>query len=169
MTMKTLRRPIYALFIMILVLGLAGCAVFSPIKRKFTPKKKDEAPQPTIVTQFSEGKSESYIRMYQKHYVYWSTWQEELIDRLGDNNKKDKQCIDQIMGNLQDMQKSLVPEKSEALNSMIQELVPIKTLIYAGALSDRSEDKIRRILEKSLRAIRRDYYYKKVKQYIKPD
>jgi hypothetical protein len=164
-----IKRIICAFLVCVLCLQASGCSILRPLKRKFIRKKKEEEPAPSIVTQFDRYEKEPNLKLYQRHYVYWKTWQEELISKIGENALKDLQCIRQIIANLNDMKRYLKEEKATGLDPIIAEMSEIKELIDRNILTDRHKDRVRRILEKNYRLLKREFYYKKVKEDILPD
>ena len=119
------------------------------------------------VYQFKIYEKKPTPELYQKHYAYWMTWQSELIKVLGDNGKKDKRCIQEIIGNLRDMQSMLVEEKALEFESHIVRLESVESIIFGNNLTQSNKDYTRRVLEKEDRNIKREFRLKKMRSYLR--
>lgn len=157
------KKLIAFLLIFFVLLNLAGCESF---RKKFTRKKKETVKMPRIY-QLKKYEKKPTPELYKKHYAYWVTWQSELIRVLGENHKKDTRCIEEIVSNLDDMQNMLVKEKADALSPHIKKLVTVKDIIFNEELTQANKDYVKRTLEREDRSIKRDFYYDKVKDYLK--
>lgn len=157
-----MKRYFKVLVIAILAVNLAGCMA---LQKKFTPKKKPvKMPRVYHTKEYDKNPTPE---LYQKHYAYWMTWQSELIKVLGDNGKKDKRCIQEIVGNLQDMQGILVEEKAAALEPHIVKMENVKDEIFGAEMTQANKDYVRRTLEREDRAIKREFSLKRVRNYLK--
>ena len=158
-----MRKAISGLIIFFLLLNLAGC---DSIQKKFTRKKKEPVKAPRL---YQEKKYEKKPtpELYKKHFSYWVSWQSELISLLGQNHKKDARCIEEIVGNLKDMQNILVPEKGVEMESHIEKLEKVKNIILNEDLSQANKVYVMATLEREDRAIKREFKYSKVKNYFK--
>ncbi|HPM43695.1 MAG TPA: hypothetical protein PLV52_07675, partial [Candidatus Omnitrophota bacterium] len=105
--------------------------------------------------------------LYNKHFVYWQTWSGELIEVLGQNKKKDVRCIDEMVGNLKDMQNILVKEKGDELQPHIDTAIDIKNTISRGDMSFSVRNNVHSTLEREDRAIKREFITSKVKNQLK--
>ena len=142
--------------------SLVGC---DAVQKKFTRKKKTTK-RPRIY-QVKKYEKVPTPELYNKHYVYWETWSSELIELLGQNHKKDVRCIEEIVGQLKDMQNILVPEKGEELQVHIDRMEDIRSTIKRGGMSFATQASIKQTLEREDRAIKRNFITSKVKSYIK--
>ena len=79
--------------VIVLCLCIAGCAGF---QRKFARKKKEETRQLPIVTTYDYAKERRVDELYKKRFLFWKSWQGELIDRMGDSYKKRTECYDEL-------------------------------------------------------------------------
>ena len=158
--MKNFVRVSLALFI---ILNIAGCTT---LQKKFTRKKKASVKMPHIYVVKKYEKMPT-PELYQKHYSYWMTWQSELIKVLGENNKKDKRCIEEIITNLKDMQNILVKEKGDELTSHIDKLTRVKSTIFNEELTQANRDPVLMVLEREDRVIKREFVLKKVRDYLR--
>ena len=150
-----------------LLISLAGCA--PEWQKKFIRKKKDVKKMPRIY-QLKRYEKKPSLELYRKHYVYWETWQSELIEVLGNNSKKDTRCVEEAVGQLKDMQYILVPEKGDKLNPHIKNMEQIRDMIVRGDMTQpTNRDYVKRRLERTDRVVKREFSPNKVKNYIKKD
>ena len=152
---------IYMLVLAIL-LNITGCET---IKKKFRRKKKTvKAPR---IHQLKKYQKKPTPGLYKKHFVYWASWNSDLVRLLGQNHKKDIRCSEEIVSNLRDMQAILIPEMADKMEPHIAKLEDVKETILRGDISPGNKYSIKRTLEKEERIIRREFTYKKVKSYMK--
>ncbi|MBI4974290.1 MAG: hypothetical protein HZC19_00485 [Candidatus Omnitrophica bacterium] len=158
-----MKRALALVLIFFILANLTGCET---MRKKFTRKKKEPVKMPRIY-QVRKYEKKPTPELYKKHYAFWTSWQSELISVLGQNHKKDMRCIEEIIGNLSDMQNILVQEKADQLKTHIDKLVKVKDIIFNEELTQWNKDYVKRTLEKEDRAIKREFSYKKVKDYLK--
>jgi hypothetical protein len=158
-----MRRILAILMVFFLLANLAGC---EPLRKKFIRKKKEPVKMPRIY-QLKKYEKKPTPELYQKHYAFWMTWQSELIKVLGENHKKDMRCIEEIISNLKDMQNILIQEKADKLQPHIDKLAKVKDVIFNEELTQANKDYVKRTLERIERAIKREFTYKKVKDFLK--
>lgn len=151
------------ILIFFIVFNITGCEA---VRKKFTRKKKAVVKMPRIY-QVRKYEKKPTPELYNKHYTFWVTWQSELIRVLGENHKKDMRCIDEIVGNLIDMQNILVEEKAKELTPHIEKMVKVKDIIFNEELSQANKDYVKRTLEREDRFIKKEFNYKKVKDYLR--
>ena len=158
--MKIFLSIFVALF---LVINIAGCA---SVQKKFTRKKKETIKMPRIY-QIKKYESKPTPELYKKHYVYWESFQSEMIMTLGQNNKKNKIYIEHILSNLRDMQNMLLPEKAAELETHIVRLVKIRDILAKEDLTTFNRNYIMMTLERESRYIKRGFVYSKVKNNMR--
>jgi len=146
-----------------ILLNLTGCEA---VRRKFTRKRKEPVKMPRIY-QTKSYETRPSPQIYKKHYAYWASWQSELIRVLGQNHKKDMRCIEEIVGNLNDMRNILVKEKGEELDSHIKKMENVKEIIFNDSFTQSNKDYVRRTLEREERFIKREFSFAKVKGQIR--
>lgn len=156
-------KKILSIIVIITVLfNLTGCEA---VRKKFTRKKKIvKAPR---IYQVKKYEKKPTPELYKKHYAYWASWQSEIIKVLGQNHKKDMRCIEEILGNLKDMQNILVKEKADELEPRIDALTKVREMIFNEDLTSIRVDMIKRKLEHEERLIKREFAYDKVKDHLK--
>ena len=150
------------MIMIILITSLTGCEA---VQRKFT-RKKTVVKTPHFYQLKKYTKKPSPV-LYKQHYSYWASWQEDMMQFLGQNHKRDKRSIEEAIGHLRDMQNILVPSKAEEMQPHIEKMEAAKDIILKGDLSFADKDYVRSIIEREDRAIRREFSYSKVKDFLR--
>ena len=114
----------------LLILTLTGCEAFV---RKFTRKPKQEnlpTEEMVLVPQEYQAPQMSKEETYRKFFLYWKSWQDELMDALtyGSNSKKQIGCANEAINNLKELRGLLAAGAQERLDVYIGRL---------GALRDK--------------------------------
>jgi hypothetical protein len=159
-----MRRWISLLLILVIAVNLAGCS--EEWRKKFVRKNKPVAKKPRIY-QTKRYAKEPTEALYTKHYNYTISWLSELADDLGQNSKKDARCIEEALGQIGDVQIFLVPEKARELDRHISRLKEVQDLILRHDLGQANMDYARRSVEREERFLRSEFYYNKIKKYMK--
>jgi hypothetical protein len=145
-----------------LACGLAGC---DAVQKKFTRKKKTvKAPR---IIQEQKYDIKPTPELYEKHFSYWRSWSSEMIQRLGDNHKKDMRCIEEILGQLADMRRLLVPEAGDKLVKHIRRYEEIRDTINTDKLDRSNSGTVLGTLEREDRIIGSEFAISRVKDYIR--
>ena len=159
-----MRKAFSILLIFAMLVSLAGCS--EEWRRKFVRKKKDVAKKSRIYQTKRYTKEPTEV-LYTKHYNYTISWLSELADDLGQNSKKDARCIEEALGQMRDVQFFLVPEKAKELDKHINRLKEIHDLILRRDLGHANMDYARRSVDREERFLRSEFYYNKIKKYMK--
>lgn len=159
-----MRRWLTIFIIFALLVSSAGCS--EEWRRKFIRKKKDVPKKPRIY-QVKKYKKEPSESLYTKHYNYTITWLSELAGDLGQNSKKDLRCIEEALGQVRDMQNCLVPEKAKELDKHINRLKEVQEILARQDLGQANKDYVRRSVEREERFLRSEFYYDKIKKFMK--
>jgi hypothetical protein len=159
----TRKRFLMYIFILVLSISFVGCA---GIQRKFTRKKKKEEVPAPVITTYDYKKDLRVSELYKKHFLYWKTWQDELIERIDEGYKKRIECYDNLVMHLMEFGKYLVDSKTKELEPFIKKIKSIDPDIRKKRLSKSEENKMRNLLEKSRRQIDRGFSYPKVKDFL---
>ena len=165
--MKKIYKSSVWFFIVVIfvVFNLGGCAA---LRKKFIPKKKKEKVSPTY-SRIEEYNTVPTIEIYEKHYIFWRSWHREIMELLGENSKKDKRCISEMIGNLQDLRSMLVDEKGNELDKHIAKLKEVEQIIIKRNLTSSTKTRIRRILEKEYVLIKISFSYRKIEPFIRKE
>ena len=151
------------LVVIVLCLSIAGCA---GVQRKFARKKKEESKPLPVITTYDYAKELRVDELYKKRFLFWKSWQGELIDRMDDGYKKRAECFDQLMLNLEEMQKYLNDEKYKTLGSFITEIKSLGPDVKKIDLRGSERYRITQALEKTKRLIDKRFSYTKVKDSL---
>ncbi len=149
--------------IILLCVSIAGCA---GVQRKFARKKKQEEKPLPVVTTYDYAKEQRVDELYKKRFLFWKSWQGELIDRIGDTYKKRTECYDELMQNLMEMQKYLNDEKYKELEVFITEIKSVDPDVKKIDLRGSEKYRITQLLEKTKRLIDKRFSYAKVKDFL---
>ncbi|MFA4991723.1 MAG: hypothetical protein WC569_03995 [Candidatus Omnitrophota bacterium] len=156
-------RKAMCLIVFMLCVSVAGCA---GVQRKFARKKKEEPKPLPIVATYDYAKELRVDELYKKHFLFWKTWQGELIDRMGGGYKKRVECYDQIIANLIEMKKYLNDPKGLELEPFINEILSIDPSIRKIDLTRNETYRMRRLLEQTRRQIEKRFSYSDVKNSL---
>ena len=140
-----------------------GCA---SLQRKFTRKKKKTEKTEAIITTHDYSKELRVNELYKKHFVFWKSWQTELIERMDAGYKKRVSCYNYTMESLFEMKKYLSPEKQNELNVFIDRIKSVDKDIRKKRLSKSESYRITHLLEKTKRQIDRNFSYSKVEGFL---
>lgn len=156
------RFLIYAV-ILIVSISLTGCA---GLQRKFTRKKKKEERVAPIITTYDYSKELRVDELYKKHFLFWKSWQTELIDKMDFTYKKRTVCYDHTVANLLEMRKYLTGSKLEEIGPFITEIKSIDPDIKKRGLSKSERYRMKQLLEKTKRQIDKRFSYSEVKDFL---
>ncbi len=160
---KNMIRRFRYIVILILCISIAGCA---GVQRKFTRKKKEEAKTLPIVTTYDYAIDERVDELYKKRFLFWKSWQGELIYRMDDTYKKRAECYNELMQNLLEMQKYLNDERYKELEGFIAEIKSVDPDIKKIDLTKSEKYRITQVLEKTKRLIDKRFSYSHVKDSL---
>lgn len=150
-----------------LLFTLTGCDAFV---RKFTRKPKtQEFPEAEMILAPEEyqGMALSPKQQYQQDFLFWKTWQDELIVSLQEKRSQKKQmdCLQQAIRNLENLRPLLREELREVLERYIEQekglLDSIRRDVYGRDTSGNMSS-----AERIKRNILRDFAYGKIKAHI---
>jgi len=110
---------------------IAGCDAFV---RKFTRKPKQEnMPKEEMVLAPEEykGPNMSGDELYRQYFLFWKSWQDELIESLQQRKSQKKQldCVEQGINNLINLRALLKEDTQKKLDIYINELNDLKSAI----------------------------------------
>ena len=161
------KRILFLTTIFCLLTTVFGCESFT---RKFTRKSKkpDAAVEMVLTPQEYKGPDLTKEEIYRQYYLYWSCWQDELINALTQKSslKKKVDCAQEALKNLVNMKMMLVPEAQKNFDPEITKLNDlldyIKSDIY-GASDARSLQVAQRLKS----SIHKNFIYPKIRNYLK--
>lgn len=159
-----MRRILSIFIILVILINTAGCS--EAWRKKFIRKKKEVAKKPRI-WQDKRYSKEPTEALYDKHYNYATNWLSELSEKLGQNNKKDLRCIEEALTQIRDMQYCLIPDKGKELDKHIRRLEEIREILKRQDLGQANKDYVRSSVEREERFLRSEFYYRKIRDYMK--
>ena len=162
------RKIIFLLSTYFLILStLIGCEAFV---KKFTRKPKKEEPVEEMVLVPVEYPSvfKNKEEAYRQYFLYWQSWQDELINALLSkaSQKKQLSCIDEGLKNLTEVKNLLIEEKQRQLDVYLKRLADLRGNIEKDPYSNNA-DNLRSMAEILKRDILRDFTYLKIKNELK--
>ncbi len=167
-TWKENFRIFFSLFSVICFLfSVLGCESFV---RKFVRKpKKEVISREEMVLAPVEYKAPAADKegLYRQYFLYWKSWQEELINSLspGMNCRKQLDCAIQAIKNLEQIKVMFNEESQRQLSVYIEQINELKVSIEKDAY-DIIIDLHRKAAERIKSDIIRKFSYNKIKDYL---
>jgi len=152
---------------LVLLVNLVGCEAFV---RKFTRKsKKEKAPEEMVlVPEEWKGPQMTKEQMYRQYYVFWQSWQDELINALLQNAplKKKNECVEQALKNLLGMRTMLDETQQKQLDVYLKQMTSLKSAIKSD-IYGASNNSNRQDAERARRNILQRFSYSDIKDDLK--
>lgn len=147
----------------LLSVTLIGCDAFV---RKFTRKPKKEALAPeemVLVPEEYKGPQMTKEELYRQYFLYWKSWQDELITSLLEKRSQKKQidCAKEAIKNLVNLKAFLNEEKQKGLDVYIKRLEDLRDLISQDLYGNNSVMHLQQA-ERIRRNILKDFSYRKI-------
>jgi len=159
-------KKIFLLFALaVFISNLIGCDAFV---RKFSRKPKNGEQAVEMVLAPEEYKVKmSKEELYRQYFVFWQSWQEELISSLtyNDSHKRQIDCAKEALKNLMSMRALLGEDKQKKLDLYIDKLKELQGDLQDDLYSSRSF-RIAQKAEKLKMEIMRDFSFPKIKNYM---
>ena len=145
------------------------------MKKKFTRKKKKGVEEkeeiPILEPVEYPVKIYSTADKYKHYYSLWKVWHKEFLFSIGEGEQESRKrqlyLLDQVLANLEEMQKLVVEEKQKLLLGYLQRLRTIKKDLGSPVLSQNFYS-----IENSLRSLEKKiqdgYSFKNIQDSIKP-
>lgn len=153
------------LVIAILCLALSGCG--PEWKRKFVRKRAETKPEPIIAYEPQEYRKESNEILYKRHFVFWKSWQEELVNKLGENSARDTDAFQEALKNLDDMKGCLKEETAAGLDPYSKKINDLYNTYKSDRIGIIQARQMRQDLDRIMLKIDKAFRYTKVKGHIK--
>lgn len=163
----SIKKILSVLLFCFLLLDLLGCEAFT---RKFTRKSKkpDAAVEMVLVPQEYKGPNMSKEELYRQYYLYWGSWQEELINTLAQKSslKKKIDCAQEALKNLVNMKMMLV---EDAQKNFDLEIAKLNNLLFdiKSDLYGVNDSQNLRAAERIKASIHKGFIYPKIRNYLK--
>lgn len=161
------------LSIMVVLIGsiffLTGC---ESLQKKFTRKRKSSKTQEemVIVPRDYEANPLANDVRYKQYFVYWKSWNQELVSALNDqaSYKKIISCVEQARMNLEKMTTLLKDEKAKELDVYLKKTDILKLQIQnAKTLPPTYMTSLRYTADRILSSVNRQFDLSKMREYLK--
>lgn len=166
---RLFRTGVVSAVLLCFVFSLCGCEAFA---RKFTRKKKKQDKPAEAMVLAPEVYADRQVTnqdSYRKHYTFWSSWQDELIDNISDSSPSIRKQLDsaqEAINNLEEMKKLLQPEKQSLADIYISSMAVLKSALEQDLYANNIWAN-RREAEDLKRQISRSLQYRHVKDFIR--
>ena len=144
----------------VLTLAVNGC---TPLRKKFTRKKKDdkEGSQkfiPVLEPVDYQEKVYSPLERYKQHYSLWKVWDRDLLQTIDQDgsDKRQKYLFAQAIEHLEEMKKVMNEEKKIEFVVLIDELREVQEA-YEKPSSMRNTFSIKKKIERNASKIRNQF------------
>ena len=146
---------------------LMGCEAFV---RKFTRKPKNQdllKEEMVLAPEEYSGPRMTKEELYRQYFLYWKSWQDELITSLypGGNHKKQIDCVEEALKNLTKIKVLLSAEKNRQVDTYLTQLENLKDLISRDLYFNNTANN-RTKAEQLKRNILHDLSYSKIKDSL---
>lgn len=150
-----------------LVFILSGCTQLRDVQ---LVRKKEVKKGPPRYYAVHEYDVHPNLELYTKRYIFWKNWHRELLDVLGDENRKKAiVAIEQEVSNLMDMRDMLVDEKADELQKLIDKASKVEAVIKKQKVTVANEVRIRKQMELVGKKVKKGFSYRKIQGYIRSD
>jgi hypothetical protein len=160
---------ISAVLLFCVLLTSTGCS--GTWRRKFVRAKKGEAKEGPVLQPYDYAREFTNRQLYANNYTFWRNSQSELVKsvKAKDSSKKIKNDAVYAMTDIKKLASLLVAEKAAELAPYIAELEDIAEKIYMPNYVSSNSNALVSRLSKHYRAVSRDFSYRRMKDFIKPD
>jgi hypothetical protein len=162
-----IKRILSVLVCCFLLLDLLGCESFV---RKFTrkSKKSNQAVEMVLVPEEYKGPNMTKEEIYRQYYLYWGSWQDELINALVQKSslKKKIDCGQEALKNLVSMKMMLVEGAQKNFDSEIAKLNDLLDSMKSDVYGSRDNRNLQ-AAERIKYNIHKNFIYPKIKNYLK--
>ena len=123
-----------------LIANLVGCEAFV---RKFTRKHKKESQgvEMVLAPQVYEKPKLSKEEEYRQYFLYWKSWQDELVEALAGNSSHKRQlsCATEALSNLAQVRQMLNEGKKKELDIYINQLKELQEKISSDIYGNNNQ------------------------------
>ncbi len=150
-----------------LLLDLVGCESFV---RKFTrkSKKSDQAVEMVLVPEEYKGPNMTKEELYRQYFLYWKSWQDELINALTQKAslKKKVDCAQEALKNLVNMKMMLLADAQKNLDVYIVKLNDLLSGMRSDTygVNDARNCQSAQLIKSN---IDKGFVYSKIRNYLK--
>ncbi len=158
-------KKIKYLIVLALCMALAGCG--AQWKRKFVRKRNADRPEQVFVYEAKDYQKEPSAERYQKNFVFWKAWMEELIAKLGNNRANDIRSFEESLKNLEEMKYCLKGEKVPEIDVYIGKVKNFYEKYKAGDFDIIASQQMRQDLDRLTLKMDKIFRYTRMQDYIK--
>jgi len=162
-----IQKILSVLLFCFLLLDLLGCEAFT---RKFTrkSKKSDAVVEMVLTPEEYKGPNMTKEEIYRQYYLYWNSWQDELINALTQKAslKKKIDCTQEALKNLVNMKMMLVADAQKNFDLEIAKLNDLLAYIKSD-LYGVNDSRNLRAAEQIKSDIHKGFIYPKIRNYLK--
>lgn len=162
-----IKKALCFLLLGFLLLDLVGCESFA---RKFTrkSKKSDQQVEMVLAPEEYKGPNMTKEELYRQSFLYWKSWQDELINALSQKAslKKKIDCAQEALKHLAKMKMMLVADAQKNLDVYISKSTDLLSSMKAdtyGAKDERNFQAAQLIKSN----IDKGFVYSKIQNYLK--
>lgn len=149
--------------ILLSLLLLTGCG--SDWEKKLI-RKRVKPPRPALFQ--VETVSRPYAELYREHFGYWKSWNDELIQNLGKNAKRERRAIVETRRHLAILPKYLKEEKAAEARAVVEKFDLVTRPLFRLRLSAGDYTLVERGLNGLESRADSRLHPKKVKDFILP-
>ena len=161
-----LKKKFFILLSCIILLNLIGCEAFT---RKFTrkSKKSDQPVEMVLAPEEYKGPNMTKEELYRQHFLYWKSWQDELINALvsKSSQKKKIDCNQEALKHLVNMKMMLVAGAQKNIDTYITKLNDLLSSLKSD-LYGTNDERNRLTAERIKSEIDKKFVYPKIKNYL---
>ena len=162
-----LKKILAVLLFYFLLLDLAGCESFA---RKFTrkSKKSDQAVEMVLAPEEYKGPQMTKEELYRQYFLYWNSWQDELINALVQKAslKKKIDCTREALKNFTNMKMLVVTDAQKNFDAYIIRLNDLLESVKKDVYGTDNSSNLR-IAERIKSGIHQNFVYPKIRNYLK--
>jgi hypothetical protein len=157
------------ILLMMLILTSSGCS--GTWRRKFVRARKGESKEGPVLQPHDYKREFTNRQLYANNYVFWKSAQSELIKSVKskDNVKRIISQAGYALVAMKKMESLLVDEKRLQLETYIAELEEIIEKIEQPNYVSSNSNILASRLSKHYRAVNRNFSFRRMKNFIKPD
>jgi hypothetical protein len=161
-----MRKLIYIILIIFISTSSFSCATLTD---KFVRKNKKDKKEKQIF-QTTNQVYPTDVR-YNNHWIYYEIWAYEVIDSMGENQKKTYNSAQRALYNLKEMQVLLKEPKAGDLNPYIEQMARFTKELKSSSVSHPTQKKIARELRAQIRDVKKQFNsdLMDAENWIKPD
>jgi hypothetical protein len=161
------KKIFFLIIICCLLTTVLGCESFT---RKFTRKSKkpDTVVEMVLTPEEYKGPNMTKEEIYRQYYLYWGSWQDELINALTQKSslKKKVDCAQEALKYLVYMKMMLVTDAQKNFDLEISKfndlLSSVKSDIYGT-----NDSRNLRMAERIKSSVHKGFVYPKIRNYLK--